>query len=123
MPSGTKLFLKLSSEKGESNGEVDISSAQIPVDMVHLVDKDIEQNQPLAYRFVADASVEMFSEQSRVVTLTISSRFLFLLTSPAIPQFVNQYNASIVSREHKIDPSQFLLHQDEYQEGGKSSTR
>lgn len=73
MPSGTKLFLKLSSEKGESNGEVDLSSAQIPVDMVQLVGKGIEQNQPLAYRFVADASVEMLSEQSRVVTLTISN--------------------------------------------------
>jgi len=73
MPSGTKLLVRVSSSKAESVGEVDLSSAVSPVDVVTGISKCSELNQSISYTFAADADVADVQTQSRVVTLTLTN--------------------------------------------------
>ncbi|MBM4162633.1 MAG: hypothetical protein FJ217_16230 [Ignavibacteria bacterium] len=72
MPAGTRLMIRLESTSGESNGEVDISSARTPVNVVSGIGRGSDLNQTITYTFAADANVSEISAQSRVITLTLT---------------------------------------------------
>ena len=73
MPAGTKLMIKLSSSKASSVGQIDLSGAMTPVDVVTGISKCSELNQSINYTFAANSDVSEISTQSRVVTLTLTN--------------------------------------------------
>jgi hypothetical protein len=73
MPAGTKLMIKLSSSKASSVGQIDLSGAMTPVDVVTGISKCSDVNQSIGYTFAANADVTEISTQSRVVTLTLTN--------------------------------------------------
>ena len=72
MPAGTRLMIRLESTNGKSYGEVDISSAQTPVNVVSGIGRGSNLNQTITYTFAADASVNEIAAQSRIITLTLT---------------------------------------------------
>ena len=73
MPAGTKLMVRLESSSGLSNGLVDVSKARSPVEVVTGLGRGSDLNQTITYTFAAETSVESFSADSRVVTLTLTN--------------------------------------------------
>lgn len=73
MPDGTKLMIKLGSTKGSSTGDIDLSSALTPVDVVTGINKGSENNQSIIYTFAAYANVGQIESQSRTITLTLTN--------------------------------------------------
>lgn len=73
MPSGTKLLIKLTSSKATSVGNVDISNATVPVDVVTGIRKGSDADQLISYTFAADAETENIPSQSRTITLTLTN--------------------------------------------------
>lgn len=73
MPAGTKLMIRLASNSGLSRGTVDISDATSPVDVVTGIAQGNDANQSITYQFSANADVPSFSNDSRVITLTLTN--------------------------------------------------
>ena len=73
MPLGTKLMIRLASNSGVSRGPVDISNATSPADVVTGIGRGNDANQSILYEFSANADVPSFSNDSRVITLTLTN--------------------------------------------------
>jgi hypothetical protein len=73
MPAGTKLLIKLASNKAVSVGQVDLSNAMTPVNVVTGISKGREIDQTISYTFAADEDVTDISVTSRMVTLTLTN--------------------------------------------------
>ncbi len=73
MPAGTRLLVRLSTSRSVSTGEVDLSGAVSPVDVVTSIGRGSERDQQITYTFAADASVGQVATQSRTVTLTLTN--------------------------------------------------
>ncbi len=73
MPSGTRLLVRLSTAKAVSTGDVDLSGAVSPVDVVTAIGRGSERDQQITYTFAADAEVGQIPTQSRTVTLTLTN--------------------------------------------------
>jgi hypothetical protein len=72
VPEGTQLLLTLASARGTSHGPVEITRAQVPVEVVSAIGRGADRDQEIRYTFIADASVGEIPRQSRVVTLTLT---------------------------------------------------
>lgn len=72
VPPGTTLSVSLDSGLGSSRGLVDISDATQAVDVVTSIQRGVELNRPITYRFSADPTLtQAFENESRTITLTI----------------------------------------------------
>ncbi len=72
MPVGTRLKINLSSSKAASAGDVDISSAVMPVDVVTGIGRGSDRDQSISYTFSAGSGVNQLATDQRVVTLTLT---------------------------------------------------
>jgi hypothetical protein len=73
MPSGTSLKIKLGSTIGRSKGEIDISKAKTPVDVVTGITRGGEQRQDITYTFIAESSVKELPPEGRQIILTLTN--------------------------------------------------
>ena len=73
MPAGTKLMIKLTSNRATSMGLIDLSSALAPVAVVTGKKKGCDIDQSISYTFAANAEVIDIAAQSRTVTLTLTN--------------------------------------------------
>lgn len=73
MPEGTRLFISLESTTGNTNGSVDLSQAQTPVNLVTGISRGCDLDQTITYTFTADQSVFSVDRQSRSITLTLTN--------------------------------------------------
>ena len=72
MPSGTKLKINLASGRARSSGDVDISQALAPVDVVTGIGRGSDRDQSIEYTFIAASGVGESVHDGRVVTLTLT---------------------------------------------------
>ena len=72
MPSGTRLKINLASGRASSVGDVDISAALVPVDVVTGIGRGSDRDQSIRYTFVAGSGVGGIDRDERLVTLTLT---------------------------------------------------
>ncbi len=72
MPDGARLFARLESVSGTSNGVVELSDASSPVVAVSGIQKGRDSGQSIAYTFEADARSGPIPSQTRTITLTVT---------------------------------------------------
>ena len=73
MPEGTRLMLKVANNRAASAGQVDVSNALTPVDVVTGIGKGKDVDQSISYTFIADADVLEVPAQSRTLILTLTN--------------------------------------------------
>jgi hypothetical protein len=72
MPPGTSLAVHFGSTKGVSRGDVDISHATAPAEVVAGIQPGIDRDQAITYVFSAEQGSAGVGAQSRVITLTLT---------------------------------------------------
>ncbi len=70
MPEGTSLWLNGESTIGRSNGRSQLSASR-PTKIISNIDRGLENNLSLAFRFVAGGNASDFPLQSRTVTIAL----------------------------------------------------
>ncbi len=72
LPQGTSLKISLKSSKGVSTGDVDLSHATAPQEVVRSIGRGADRDQSITYTFAADAGVREMPTEDRLVTLTLT---------------------------------------------------
>lgn len=73
MPAGTSLLITLESTSGKSKGEVDISGATMPMEVVTDIQRGSDRDQSIYYRFQAGPEIGKLKAEERTVTLTLTN--------------------------------------------------
>ena len=73
MPQGTSLRIQLASSGGVSKGEVDISKATAPAEVVTGIGRGFESDQSITYTFTADPTASDVDSDARTITLTVTN--------------------------------------------------
>jgi len=72
MPQGTGLSISLQSVGGCSRGEVDLSRAVVPAEVVTGLPRGSMRDESITYTFRANAEVAELQPESRTITLTLT---------------------------------------------------
>jgi hypothetical protein len=72
MPHGTSLRINLNSAHGVSRGDVDLSRAMAPREVVAGIHRGFDQDQSITYTFSAERGVRELKSEARMITLTLT---------------------------------------------------